>query len=763
MKKSLFTLLAAAFMVISAWAAPVSQQQAQKLSLSFARENLSSARQITSVEHVFTLSLDKGTPCLYVFDYDNGFIIVAADDVAKPILGYSEEGRFDIDNIPDGLSYYLDHYKGQMAFAIENDIPADSQIRQEWEWVRRDGTIDGSRGTKGVNALIATMWNQDYPYNYYCPTHNFGPGGHVYAGCVADAMAMVMKYWDYPETGTGSHSYTPNGYPTQSVNFGETAYDWSNMPNNLSSSSPMAQIQAVALLIYHCGVAVDMGYAPDGSGAFSNDVPGAMSDYFRYTKEMSHLYRNNYSKTEWEDMLIANFDRGFPAYYSGQDINLGGHAFVCDGYNDNRYFHFNWGWSGMGNGFFAIDALNAPGYHFNYGQSAIFDMIPDHVYNGLPALPESFEVVPENAQSLKATVSWKNPSTTQSNAPLENLAKVVVLRNGAVIHEENDVAPGENMSFVDEVPEYDYYSYEIYAVSDKGKGRRTSTATQFGPSCRWRLLGTTTNFQGWNDGAVCVHNAKGTVIAEFTLTSSGNGTQYVDMPEGEVSLTWKAPTTPVASLTIILKDEGNETVYTYTGSSTGLNGTLFTKDNQCSSCQSPENLSGHYHWQGDAFGTQLTWSAAAGETEKYYVYRGTGLNDMEKIAEVDGSELTYFDEVEVGSYYYRLTAKHSYCESQYAMNADQQTDYALIEVTSTAETSASKIDLYPNPAHHVLYVHAEGVEQIDVFNIMGQRVLSQQSQTDDNKLNINGFSPGVYTVRVKTGQGMFSRRFTVMQ
>ena len=136
---------------------------------------------------------------------------------------------------------------------------------------------------------------------------------------------------------------------------------------------------------------------------------------------------------------------------------------------------------------------------------------------------------------------------------------------------------------------------------------------------------------------------------------------------------------------------------------------------------------------------------------------------MEKIAEVDGSELTYFDEVEVGSYYYRLTAKHSYCESQYAMNEDQQTDYVLIEVTSIPETSASKIDLYPNPAHHVLYVHAEGVEQIEVFNIMGQRVLSQQSQADDNDLDITGFAPGIYTVRVKTEQGMFSRRFTIVQ
>lgn len=761
MKKTLFTLFSAVLMAVSAWAAPVSLQEAHKLGLSFARENLASARQIADVEDVFTLSLDNGTPCLYVFNYDHGFVIVSADDIAKPILGYSEEGRFDAENTPDGLSYYLNHYKEQMAFAIEKGIPADPQIQQEWEWVRSNGTIDGTRETKGVNALIATMWNQDYPYNYYCPPHNLGPGGHVYVGCVADAMAMVMKYWDYPETGTGSHSYTPNGFPTQSVNFGETTYDWANMPNNLSSGSPLVQIQAVALLMYHCGVAVDMGYGYDGSGAYSNNVPGAMKDYFRYTSAMSHRNRDNYSKTEWEDLLIANFDEGFPAYYSGHDANLGGHAFICDGYNDNRYFHFNWGWTGYGNGFYAIDALNAPGYHFNQNQSAIFDMIPDHVYDGLPAIPDNFEVVPDHAHALKATVSWKNPSTTLSNAPLENLNKVVVLRNGTVIHEENNVTPGESMSFVDEVGDFDHYTYQIYAVSDKGKGRRTSTTAQFGPSCGWRLLGATTNFQGWNGGAVCVKNAKGTVIEEFTLTSSGNGVLDFDMPEGEISLTWKAPSTPVSSLTIILKDENNATVYIYNGASTGLNGTLFTKDNQCANCQPPMNLSGQYQWQGGKFGTQLTWSGAEGETDKYYVYRGTNLNNMEKVAEVDGTELAYFDEVETGSYYYRLTAKHSYCESQYAMNAATQTDYLHVEVTSITETDASKIVLYPNPAQRELNVHAESAEQIDVINIMGQCVHSQQTQTDDNELNISAFAPGIYTVRITTGQGTFSKRFII--
>lgn len=762
MKKSLLFLLTLALVATSAWALPVGKDQAHKLGLSFVRENLLSARQINDVEHVFTLSLDNGTPCLYVFNFDKGFVIVSADDAVKPILGYSEEGCIDVRNMPEGFNYYLDHYKRQISYAVTNDLFADYKIQQEWEWLRNNGTVDGSNETKGVGPLIPLLWNQDYPYNYYCPTHNYGPGGHVYAGCVADAMAMVMKYWDYPETGTGSHSYTPNGFPTQSVNFGETTYDWANMPNTLSSGSPMQQIQAVALLMYHCGVAVDMGYGYDGSGAYSADVPDAMADYFRYTTEMSHRYRDNYSKTEWENMLIANFDEGFPAFYSGQDANMGGHAFVCDGYNDNRYFHFNWGWSGSGNGFFAIDALNITGYHFNNSQSAIFDMLPDYVYDGIPALPEHFTVTPEHFNSLKAAVSWTNPTTTLSNKPLEQLAKVVVLRNGEVVHEESDVTPGQSMSFIDEVDEFDCYTYEIYAVSDLGKGRRTSTKAQFGPSCNWRMLGTTTNFQGWNGGAVCVQNAKGTVIEEFTLTSSGNAMEYVDMPEGDISLTWKAPSTPVPSLTIILKDDENNTVYTYSGASNGLNGILFSKDNQCAGCQPPENFSGEYVWEGDNFGTQLSWTAAEGEPVSYYIYRGVDLDDMAKIAEVEGTELTYFDQAEIGAYYYKLTAKHASCESQFAINTDMQTDYVHVEVTSVPQTEVSLFEVFPNPADGSLNIQAQGMTRIDVFNVMGQQVFSLSLQTDDYVLNTSSFAPGLYTVRVKTQNETVSKRFTVM-
>ncbi len=759
--KKCFLLFVAALFVSVAIASPVSVNEARELGFKFAKNNLATAKQITEITPSYSMTLSNGAAGLYVFNYSHGFVVVAADDVAKPILGYSEECSFDAENIPEGLVYYLNHYKNQIEYAVENNIPAESEIAAEWDCLRKNGTINSKSEVRGVDPLINLLWNQDYPYNYYCPTHNYGPGGHVYVGCVADAMAMVMKYWNYPEQGRGSHSYTPSGFPTQTVNFEEAHYDWDNMPISISSGSQMAYIQAIALLMYHCGVSVDMAYGYDGSGSSSYYVPDAVIDYFRYAQSTNLKARDSYSKTEWEDMLMANLDEGFPTYYSGAQSNEG-HAFVCDGYNANRYFHFNWGWSGASNGFYAIDALNVSGYHFNDSQTAIFDMIPDYVYAGLPATPSAFTVTPDHSNALTSTVAWTNPSKTLSGANLESISQIVVLRNGVVVHTENNPTPGAAMTFVDQVPDFDFYTYEIYAVTTFGKGRRISTTAQYGPACSWRILGSTTNFQGWNGGALVVKNSKNTIIEEFTLTSSGNSSEYIDIPEGNVTFSWSAPSAAVSSVTIIVKDENNATVYTYNGSSTGLTGTLYTENNQCEGCQAPENLAGEYSWEGDRFGVQLSWTAGEGETQKYYIYRGTDGVNYEKIGEAEGTALSYFDEVETGTYYYQVTAKHSGCESQPALNSSMDHDYVMVAVTAVDENSSIVTNVFPNPADGSICIQAEGMTNVVITNALGQVVYSKKLNDDGLVVNTSNFSAGIYMVNISTATGTTSSRFSVI-
>ena len=238
--------------------------------------------------------------------------------------------------------------------------------------------MNENRDGDAVEPLITALWGQGCYYNEKCPEDENGECGHAVTGCVATAMAQIMHYWGYPENGTGSYSYTPSGYPEQYVDFGSTTYNWSNMPNRLYASSTSEQIDAVATLSWHCGVAVKMSYGPNASGAFSGWVRFALTDYFGYSNELSYEYRANYPDAIWKAKLKDCLNLGRPIYYSGSGASSG-HAFVCDGYDASEMFHFNWGWSGMSNGYFAIGALYGYSgifFDFNDDNNAVFNIHP---------------------------------------------------------------------------------------------------------------------------------------------------------------------------------------------------------------------------------------------------------------------------------------------------------------------------------------------------------------------------------------------------
>jgi len=206
-------------------------------------------------------------------------------------------------------------------------------------------------------------------YNASCPADAAGPDGHVWAGCVATAMAQVMKYHNYPTTGTGSHSYSHPTYGTLSANFGETTYNWASMPDSLSDYN-----SDVAKLLYHIGVSVDMDYAPDGSGAYMSDAAYALETYFKYSNSLSYVWKSSYSTDEWTTILRTEIDNKRPILYSGH--GTGGHAFVCDGYSGSDYFHFNWGWGGSEDNYFYLNDLTPGSYDFTDSQGAVIGIRP---------------------------------------------------------------------------------------------------------------------------------------------------------------------------------------------------------------------------------------------------------------------------------------------------------------------------------------------------------------------------------------------------
>ena len=754
MRKTLFLMMTLALFVGQLIAAPVGEEQARQLGLKYVQSH--SAKQVTQLTLAYTQMTESGNPAVYVFNYENGSVFVSADDVARPILGCTDE-LFDMAIVPDGLAYYLRYYARQIEFARENNLEPEMEVASEWRHVAIDGFENDNHSTRGdIAPLISTNWNQDSPYNAYCPTGQGGPGGHAYAGCVATAMSMVMKKWDWPDHGQGSHSYTPQGYATQSVDFENTYYQWSNMPNTCNNSN----YQAVATLMYHCGVAVDMQYAPDGSGAFSQDVPDAIHDYFRYTKEASRLDRDLYTKAEWEAMLIRNLEYGFPLYYSGSAPD-GGHAFVCCGYreSDNK-FYFNWGWSGFNNNYFAIDALNTYSGNFNENQAAIFDFIPDYIYDALIPAVADLTVTAENAHSTTGVVRWTNPTVSLGGDPIENIEQVVLLRNGVQIFTQNNVVPGEEMSFEDNVPDYDCYNYRLYYVTNGVKGRFTDVKYQYGPTCTWKVIGQTTNFQGWNGGKIQVLNGFNTVIEEVTMNSSTPISQLVRVPEGNVTFKWVAPSTAVTSITINIKNSNNQSVYSYTGNSNQVPATLYTGDNDCGGCEPPTGLTGEYQWTGDGFGTLLSWNYDV-DPQSFKVYRSEDGIHYAEVATVDKTLREYFDITEEGgNYYYKVTAYRSYCESTPAWT-DGGDDYIRIEVTSVGENNVNS-SVFPNPANTTLCVEAEGLQQVVICNVMGQVVYRQACDQDGTVINTSHFAQGVYTITIKSDNGQSTQRFTVV-
>ncbi len=760
MKKLLLIVSALVVLAGQVLAAPVDVNTAKNLGAKYLTNNVLSARGITEVQHVYTLSSDNGTPYLYVFNYDNGYVVVAADDRAYPILGYGESGAFDTNNIPEGLKYYLGHYGRQIQYAIDNELVAEEDVTEQWDLLRKEGITMRTRMEKAVTPLLATTWDQNWPYNYYAPAcQSYWTNNHCYAGCVATAMSQVMKFWNWPETGVGEHTYSSSSYGgTLSANFGATTYNWSIMPNSLGSQATTAA-QAVALLMYHCGIAVDMDYAPDGSGAQTGDVPVALSEYFRYGACANMESRDNYTRTVWEDMLIETFDRGIPVVYAGYD-NDGGHAFNCDGYNDQRYFHFNWGWSGSYNNYYQIDALNTGNGSFNINQRVVFEIVPDYIYDVMVPAIETLEATVDNAITKTVNVSFTVPTESASGAALTSISKIVLKRNGNTIQTYNNPQPGDVITFEDNVNEYGAYKYTVMGENSGQDGKPYSQTVIVGPSCTWKFVCQTTSFQGWNDGKVQVVGANGTVCDEITMTSSTPLSKKVVFPEGNFTLKWVAPTSTVSSLTITLKNSANQQAYNFTGSSTQLSGTIYSGNNDCPSCTPPTGFEGEFTYLNDAFGALLTWHCDY-EPSKFKIFRSEDGIEYSEIGNVTGDVKEYFDATENGTYYYKVTAYSSACESNPAQT-EGGFDYVVVTVAAIGE-NAINARMYPNPTTGILKIEASSIKNVAVFNLVGQKVYEENINGDECVIDMNEFGNGIYMVKIQSANGSTTQKVSVIE
>jgi len=318
------------------------------------------------------------TDCYYVFALQpKGFVIVSADERVEPILGYSYDNNFMVTNLPNHVRSWLGNYERQIEAVVKEEIAPETETTTKWSRLK-SGQPMSTRSGGTVGPLLTTTWDQGQYYNSLCPVDANGPAGHVYTGCVATAMAQIINYHQYPQHGRGTHSYSST-YGTLSVNYGNANYNYALMPNALTATSTATELDAVATLIRDCGVAVNMSYSPTESSAFDQDARAALMNFFKYNPDMNYAEKYSFSNDEWETMLRNDLDAGNPVYYSGQ--GTGGHAFVCDGYNANGFFSFNFGWGGFCDGWYLTSNVNPGGHVFNNNQAAIFGIVPDSTGN----------------------------------------------------------------------------------------------------------------------------------------------------------------------------------------------------------------------------------------------------------------------------------------------------------------------------------------------------------------------------------------------
>lgn len=394
MKKNIFLLLLIV-LGFTAGALPVDSERAILAAKNFVMQRTGATQVSATVVYAHYMP-QSGLPSMYAVNINygsgaartsgnggRGFVLIAADDVAYPVLGYNFGSQWpttagakaggSIEPLCAQLTDYLDDLSTQIEGASHT---IGSTV--EWQQLASPNAPLLAAAIDSVGPLIETQWSQGQYYNAMCPANTSGPDGHALTGCVATAMAQIVRYWEYPVHGRGTHSFSDNSNGTEgtfSADFENATYDYAHMPIRLSSTNSATEVNAVAQLMYHCGVACDMKYGASASGSYDIVARAGLVNYFRYSPDISFVEKARVTAAQWDSILHAHIGANQPVMFCGQG-NYGGHAFICDGYKTDGYYHFNFGWSGSADGWYLTSAVNPSIYTFNTNQSILTGIVP---------------------------------------------------------------------------------------------------------------------------------------------------------------------------------------------------------------------------------------------------------------------------------------------------------------------------------------------------------------------------------------------------
>lgn len=755
MKKISIFLLMMTFS-LGVMAKPVSVEMAKQLGGIF----MSAKGNATQLSLVQVEKTTDGVDAFYVFDCQpKGFVVVAADDRLRPILGYSTECSFDFVAVEAGPEVFFDAYRCDLETAIKEHLEPSPEITHQWRMLAEEGRLV-DRSERSVGPLCTSTWHQTQLYNDQCPEDPEGYNGHVKSGCVANAMAQIMRYWEWPKTGVGQHSYYCYGYGytsygTLSANFGEADYRYELMPDFLDYTSPQYQVDAVALLEYHAGVSVEMDYGPNASGAYSPDAIDAFKQYFRYSNLADLEDRDYYNDFQWIELMKNEIDNGRPMYFSAysytKDGTRGGHAFVCDGYDENDFFHFNWGWQGFDNGFYSVNGMNLTHHAYNYNHRTTTNLEPNADYYGQPMPVGDLEIEPW-AYGMAVTIRMTAPAVSIDGASLTSIDSVVVLMNGETLHVFEAPQPGEELEFEAGLENADcglVNYFTVYPVTSNGRGRAITE-----PVAMWTSYGgmsTPLTFQlydaagdGWLSPAISILDERGVVQHRIGLTEGYDGTVTVNIPVNcNLTLYWNYCNVGYedddAECSFEVYDYQGELLYEQT--SKPEVGALLTFYSDYNVVVAPDFIAAEYVFREDGtFGAQITWGLdpvnqwfGSFVLERYLDPNGFPVEEWSFGPDVN----EYFDEVVPGTYYYRLHAEYGAgggipTPSGFAPNLeDPSLDYAMVDVTSVEE----QFDMTK--------------ATVKVFNTLGQQIYSG----DVSSMTPDTWKPGTYLLRYTTTTG----------
>jgi hypothetical protein len=391
------TLLAALLLASTVVAAPVTPEKAHQEASHFMQQfrtgvSLKATPASCALKKTANGQTVSSQANYYIFNTigNQGYVIVSGDDRTIPVLGYIDHGSFDPNNVPANMQAWLDSYAEQIASLDYLGITEDN--------------LTTPRPTRNsISPMITSHWDQGAPYWNHCPEfmeideNGDTIGEYAYTGCVATSMAQIMNYYKYPLYCTKTiPSYEMTYYYNEEYYIVDTdplepiLFDWDNMKDNYTGAETQAEKDAVAWLMLYAGCAAHMNYGVNASSTSDPYIPTALNDYFNYDAKL--VYRSDYDQTDWEELIYQELEAGRPIIYNGRSGTGGGHSFVCDGYAYGDYYHINWGWGGLGDGFFVLSVLNpyagggvasvtsAEGY--NIDQTAIIGITPG--YSGQP-------------------------------------------------------------------------------------------------------------------------------------------------------------------------------------------------------------------------------------------------------------------------------------------------------------------------------------------------------------------------------------------